>query len=373
MKRFLPIAVAAAVGGAAVSQTYIHLPASLSPATNELPEYNLRPFMQPNSRVQMFFDATEVGSSSFTATELSLRWDGPVPQVGASGPFTIQRLRIRIGGTAVAVPGAGFDANLTAPLAQVLDSSWTYSPDPGIAAVHPWGDPNDSLRFPFTTPAPVTIPPGGFLVVELLVDGNNISNFGFAHALLDGARATGGPVNGSAISFGLGCPAGPGAANATIGTTGQYAPGAAHYVTGQSLGANTLALVVVGTSNTLGSVGALPFAVAGSPCSIYTSFDFLLLAVTDGSGALTANGQAIGLAVPANPAFAAIDLFEQILSYAPGATSFDFAFSDARQVTLGSWSPAGRGTWTVSHGSSTSVPFADRVEAFGLAVRLRLQ
>ena len=79
----------------ACAQNFLYLPASLSPNTVELPSYNLRPFMQTNSRVQMFFSAAETGSSSFTASALSLRYDGPIPQVGAPGPFTVQRLRIQ--------------------------------------------------------------------------------------------------------------------------------------------------------------------------------------------------------------------------------------------------------------------------------------
>src|SRR5712672_2928567 len=155
----------AALAVTASAQNFAYLPASLSPNTNELPAYKVRPFMQANARVQMFFDATEAGSSSFIADHLSLRYDGPIPQVGAPGPFTIQRLQIRIGATAVALPGARFADNLSQPLTTVLDSAWSYLPDPGSAAPQPWGDPGNSLTFPFTAPATVNIPPNGWLVI----------------------------------------------------------------------------------------------------------------------------------------------------------------------------------------------------------------
>src|SRR5687767_1195240 len=120
------------LASAATAQGFLHLPASLSPATSELPNYALAPFAHGNSRVQMFFAASDVGASSFTANGRSLRWGGPLPQVGAPGPFGIQRLTLRIGATSVALPGATFAANLSQPLTTVLDGPWTYSPDPGF-------------------------------------------------------------------------------------------------------------------------------------------------------------------------------------------------------------------------------------------------
>src|SRR5678815_4214616 len=69
------------------AQNYLELPITATPS-GELPGYSIVPLMQPNARVQMFYDATEVGLLPFTADQLSLRFDGPIPQVGATGPFT---------------------------------------------------------------------------------------------------------------------------------------------------------------------------------------------------------------------------------------------------------------------------------------------
>jgi hypothetical protein len=112
------------------AQATLTLPATASPSS-ELSSFSLVPFMQPESRVQMFYDATEVGASAFVATELALRYDGPIPQVGAPGPFTISRLQIRLGTTAVAAPGATFASNLTQPLTTVFDGPVSYLPDNG--------------------------------------------------------------------------------------------------------------------------------------------------------------------------------------------------------------------------------------------------
>ena len=238
---FLPCLCLAAASLSA--QNYAYLPATANP-TGELSSYSLVPFMQPNARMQLFYDANEVASTG-VANQVSLRFDGPIPQVGAPGPFTIQRLQIRVGVTTVATPGATFAANLSQPLTTAFDGPWTYYPDPGTAFPHPWGAPNNSLAFPFTNPVPVSIPAGGLLVIELVMDGNNIAQFGFSHAIVDGVRTTGGPQNGTAANYGTGCSAGSGP-TATIGTTGTLAPGAAFFWNGQNLGANAPVFAFLG-------------------------------------------------------------------------------------------------------------------------------
>ena len=106
---FLPCLCLAAASLSA--QTYAYLPATATP-TGELSSYSLVPFMQPNARLQLFYDAAEVASTGI-ANQLSLRFDGPIPQVGAPGPFTISRLRIRLDTSSVAAPGAEFATNVT--------------------------------------------------------------------------------------------------------------------------------------------------------------------------------------------------------------------------------------------------------------------
>ncbi len=125
-----------------------------------------------------------------------MRFDGPIPQVGAPGPFTITRLQVRIAVTDVAMPGMQFDANFTVPPTTVFDGPVTYLPDSGSATPAPWGGTGDTLSFPFTTPLPIWVAPGQWLLVELVMEGNNISSFGFAHAIVDGVAANGGPTNG---------------------------------------------------------------------------------------------------------------------------------------------------------------------------------
>lgn len=350
------------------SQNYLALPATANPG-GELGNYSLVPFMQPNSRVQLFYDAAEVGTSPLIIDELSLRFDGPLPQVGASGPFTISRLQIRIGVTGVTAPGAGFAANLTQPLQTVFDGPHTYLPDPGFAAPHPWGAPNGTLSFAFSSPATLVVAPGQWLVVELVVEGNNIASFGFAHAMLDGAPTTGGITNGSTTAYGQGCSASGSAPAATIATSGVFAPGGAHTVTGQNLGANAVALAVFGLSDTV-AFAPLPFTLPGTNCTLLASPDFTLPAVTDGSGALT-TAQGLVLSLPAEAALNGIVVFEQLASLVPTANPWGLVLSNANAVTLGSYNPLGRGTYLVAHDTNQNAAHANQLRAFGMALRLR--
>lgn len=350
------------------AQNYLLLPATATPS-NELPNYSLVPLMQPNSRVQMFYDATEVGATAFTALELSLRYDGPVPQVGAPGPFTITRLQIRIGVSTITTPGATFAANLTQPLTSVFDGPWSYYPDPGMSFPHGWGDPNGSLTFPFTTPVPIVVLPGEWLVVDVTMEGNNIAQFGFSHALLDGANTSGGLTNGTAVAYGQGCSASAAAPPASASTSGLYGPGGAHFLAGSNLGANAFVLGAFGLSNTSAFV-PLPFTLPGTACTLLASPDLTIGAIADASGTL-GGAQAIPLSLPADPAFSGIVVYEQLASLVPAANPWGIVLSNAVAVTLGSWFPLGRGTLAISHDTDASATHANAVKSFGYALRLR--
>ncbi len=368
-RRLLPLLFLSATSAA---QNYLYLPASTSPNVVESSSYNLRPFMQTNSRVQLFYSATEVGGSLFTANALSFRYDGPIPQVGAPGPFSVQRLRVHVGTTQIAQPTASFGANLSQALTTVHDAAFSYLPDPGSAFPHPWEVPNTSMRIPFNAPLGVAIPAGGFFVVDVQMEGNNIANFGFSHAILDGFMATGGVANGTTSNFGQGCNAAIGAPAATISTTGTHAPGAAHFVSGQNLGASTIALLVLSGSNTTSQYGLLPFNLPTTNCNLYTETELSFVMFTDASGAIAPNAQMGAISVPADPAFAGVTIYEQFVSLVQSANPFGFVLSDARAITLGSFTAPSLGVYTVSHGADANAATADKVEPFGYALRIQL-
>ncbi|MEO6593408.1 MAG: hypothetical protein ABIP94_01495, partial [Planctomycetota bacterium] len=272
--------------------------------------------------------------------------------------------------TTVPMPAARFASNVTQPLTTVFDGPWTYYPDPGSASPHPWGAPNGSLTIPFSAPAPIAIPLGGWLCVEIVMEGNNIANFGFSHAILDGANTTGGISNGSVASFGQGCSAGPGQPAATATTAGVYAPGDVHFVNGQNLGANAPVVCIFGLSNSVG-FAPLPFTLPGTNCSLLASADVTTALFADTAGSVSGNRPETALALPADPAIAGYVLYEQLASLVAGANAWGIVFSNAAAVTLGSFAPLGRGTYLVSHNTDANATFGNSMKPFGFAIRLR--
>lgn len=369
----LTVAACLCLAGASLSaQTNLLLPATANPA-GELSGFDDLglPFMSQNARVQMFFDATEVGAAGFVADELSLRYDGPIPAVGAPGPFSIARLQLRIGVTSVPMPGATFAANLTQPLTTVYDGPWSFLPDPGSGSPHPWGGPGNTLRFPFASNVAIALPAGSWLAVELVVEGNNIFSFGYAHAILDGTSTTGGITDGSATTLGQGCEAANGQAPAAISTFGTYAPGAAHHVNATGLGANTIAVCVFGVDSLQTGGIPLPLTLPGTNCTVYVDPIFMNPILTDAAGAITGVQPAATLSMPADTAFNGLTVYEQVLSLVPTANPWGFVLTNAAQVDLGSFVAPGRGTYTVSHDTNANALFANDVRTFGYAVRLR--
>ncbi|MBL8754710.1 MAG: hypothetical protein JNK15_15505 [Planctomycetes bacterium] len=350
------------------SQNFLTLPATAGPAT-ELGSYSLLPFMQPNARVQVFYDALEVAAGPVVLDQLELRYDGPIPAVGAPGPFSITRLQIKVGVSTVTTPTADFAANLTTPLVTVFDGPWTYLPDPGSAYPHPWGGPSGALTFPFTTTVPLALAQGEWLVVEIAMEGNNIANFGFSHAIVDGATTSGGFANGSTANYGQGCAAAAAAPDATASVSGLYGPGGVHRLAGANLGANAAALAVFGLSNSTAFV-PLPWTLPGTNCTLLASPDVAVLTFADAAGSV-AGPQAVPLALPADPAFSGLVVYEQFASLVPTANPWGIVLSNGVAVTLGSWTPLGRGTFLAAHDTDATAPHANSLRAFGYAMRLR--
>ncbi len=360
-----------ALAASAQSQNFLHLPASQAPATQELGSFRIVPLGRTSARVQMFYDATETGAQTFTATRLSLRYDGPIPAVGAPGPFTIQRVSIRAGVTTVAIPGPDFAGNLSQALTTVFDAPISYLPDPGTASPELWGGVNDTLRFQFSQPLSINIPAGGSFVIDLKIEGNDLN--GQAHAFLDAARGSGGAVNGMAFSSETGCSATSGGPTASILTSGVHAPGGVHSIHGTGLGANAPVLALIGASDNTAAFGPLPLTLPGTNCQIYTSAEFSLLMLADASGTVRAFGLGSTIAVPAQSHFQGARLFEQLVSVVPGANPWGLVFSDKRSIVLGTLSPPSPGFYSVSHGFDANAPLADEASPYGYAVRLDVQ
>ena len=124
-----------------------------------------------------------------------------------------------------------------------------------------------------------------------------------------------------------------------------------------------------GLSNSV-AFAPLPFLLPGTSCTLYASPDATIATVADAAGAV-AGAAAPVLSLPADPALAGIVLYEQMAALAPAANAWGLALSNGVAVTLGSFTPLGRGTYLVAHESSATAAHATAVRAFGMAMRLR--
>jgi len=367
----LPALLATSLSAVAGAQGYLHLPASLSPEINDLGTYAEVPWTRTAARVQQFFSQAEVGSKSFVATGMDLRFDGPIPNVGASGPFQINRVTIKIGTSTVPVPGPVFDLNMASPPTVVFSQSVTYWPDQGYVTPAPWGGLNGSLTFPFSSPVSVNIPSGGWLVIEIAVSGNNL--LGAAHAMLDAEAGPGGPFDGYAFNTGTGCSA-LGGPPATATTTGIHAPGAVHYIGGSNLGPNSPVVAILGVSQTQAAFGSLPWNLPGTSCFAYNSWDVFVNGVAGANGSIAAEDPAMAIPLLADNSLLGATYHLQLAAVVPGANlPWNLVFSDARTVQLGGINPLSKGMYVVSNGYSDTSPYADFAQEFGYAVRLHTQ
>jgi hypothetical protein len=205
-----------------------------------------------------------------------------------------------------------------------------------------------------------------------VIEGNNLPNFGFAHAILDGATTSGGVQNGTSVPFGQGCPAGTGLPPATMTTIGTYGPGAAHWLNGQNLGANAFVIAAFGVDNTMSGGTPLPLTFPGTNCTLYLDPIVLGLAISDNNGAVVGRQPGAALVLPPdNAAFAGLAVYEQLVSLVATANPTGLVFSNAATVTLGSFATLGRGTYAVSNVTDANATIATSVRPFGYAVQLR--
>lgn len=363
-------AAAAVLSGSGLAQSLLPVPTTGGTATGDLNATTPFPFGSSQCRVQFWYGAEELPLSAFTALALSLRYDGPVPPAGNAGPHAIQRVRIRIGTSQTTQPGASFEHHLTQPLTEVFDGAWSYFLDPSSVGPTPFGAPQGTLRWTLAQPTAVVLPAGSWFVVEFVIEGN--LGAGMGHAALDAYRGTGAPVNGTAVSRGIGC-AVPGAlASATIATFGSYAPGAAYALHGTNLGSGAGILTSISLSDQVG-IGALPLQIPGSSCWIHTGFDVLQLRLANANGTLVGTLPGTWIAVPADPAFNSLQLFHQHLAIHPGANPSGIIASNYRAVTLGDAATPNVRLWLAGNDIEANSEAANVVQVAAPALQLEVQ
>jgi hypothetical protein len=362
-----------AIASPASGQAFV-VPASRQPGATDLNSAMPCPLMGTSARLQQFLAAGEIGTASLLLGRVQLRFDGPAP-AGPARTHQIQQLSLRVGvtGRAVTELGADFDANLTQPLMPVLDRvAWQFPTDtvsqPGPEA---FGGPGSSLSFQLPAPVLLSLPAGGALAIELLVDGN--SNQGLDAAFLDFQDDNGTTVlPGVAITNGNGCPARAGAPLARLTTQGLYAPGTAIAFSGDDYPPNGPVVTFL-TAHLL----AQRLAIPGSTPTCWFYLDLttggpFLLSIASATGAIAPGQPGTLLPVPRHPSFCGALLYAQNVAPTAGTPGnpLGIVTSNYRAISIGCTAAPAMQSWFAANPGSASAGIASFTSAGSLAMRL---
>ncbi|MEO0479422.1 MAG: hypothetical protein AAF196_08075 [Planctomycetota bacterium] len=350
-------------------------PMSFNADLAELPSLTAFPATTNNTRTQIFYGASELGSPLFTATEIAFRYDGPLPPTSPGVDFPITQLTVRVGTTAVGSPRGSFGGNLTSPLTTIFDGATTIRIDESNAAPEPW---SPSWTFPINPPLNVDLTGGGFFVVEFMIRGNSAAGAG--HGSLDQARQPEGAFGGTAVVEGTGCSAGAGQPIAAIqpfgtrpfsGAYDVYAPGGAYSLNATGLGPNAPAALLIGFSDTFDPLfGNLPFQFTPQ-CALLQSIDAFLPAIANPMGTITAQTPGSFFSIPPRPALQGTTLFHQFLSFVPTVNPpFGLVATNRARITLGGLTQPPFPLWTVAHRADPDAAFATDIGPHALAMRI---
>ncbi|MCA8965908.1 MAG: hypothetical protein KDC48_13570 [Planctomycetes bacterium] len=186
-----------------------------------------------------------------------------------------------------------------------------------------------ALRSPATVPASRTIP----MLTYVLSLGKSFLFGGFQTTQLGDTWEYQTNDLPLATSYGAGCAGGGGVV--TLAADNQPWLGETYTATASNLAAGGLAFVVVGFSNSAWTGGALPVPLmmlnpgAGIGCDLLASPDAVTLQFPVGGQVVTS------MNLPNNPAFAGIDLFQQVLQLELVGANAAISASNGVAVTLG--------------------------------------
>jgi len=366
--RVLAVVLLAACPASLAAQP-VTLPGSLTPVTNELPQASYVPLMVRDSRLQVLYDANELGSrTQLVVAAVAMRFDGPTG--GTVRSHTIERLTLRLGASSVdpAQAGSVFAANLSQALSTPLrDVRFQFTTDGNaLPGPEPFGA-GGQLRFPLAQPVAITIPPGGSFVFELACSGNDT---GGAPAHLDCAiDPANGQQPGIAFSNGRGCPLGATLPGPVLESTGVYEPGGSIGIVGRDFAPHTSVGIVI-TAHLFASPVAFPSTTPICWSYVDPGTTLLTLGATSSGAGTVSGGEP--LPVPKRPPPAGAVLYVQsVTPVAPfTGNTFGLASSNYRTVQIGGPKTATVGAWMAASTSSASAAVAGAAFYGGLALQL---
>lgn len=373
MSSLPPAPLALLLACAPLSAQAFVLPASQQPSKADLPGANPMPLMHAATRVQQFYEVSEIGSARFTARRLAFRFDGPTG--GRAARHSVAKLTLRLGVTSqsVAQLGSDFARNLTQPLVTAWSARRFDFVSDGIktARAQPFGGPGSALLLPLPRPVLVHLPAGGCFALELVTVGN--SNKGIDVAALDFFIDPGNLVRqGAARPNGRGCPAGPAQPRATMLTDGRYEPGGAFTIYGSGY-APRVPVVTLLTVKLFHEPLALPGTTP--VCWIYVDPATgipLVTGTTNGGGSLQAFGGENTIPIPKGPKTCGAVLYVQNVT--PGkpwsGNSIGINSSNYRTIVVGCPKRPQARAWHAAHRSRADARIASDALYGGFALRI---
>lgn len=350
--------------GPAMAQS---LPVTRSTARKDLVGAGSDVLMKSDVRMQQFYAVREIGRSTVSVRAVSLRFDGP--SAGAAlAQHTIGSLEISIGSTGRAIDEltADFEFNLTRPLHPIVQrQQFVYHTDARATGVDAWGGHARELYFKLATPVVIQVPAGGCLVFEMRIADNSNGMAGDS-ALLDYHADTRAVTKGVAITEGTGCWHG---VPMTVDTIGDYEPGAAFFISGSGMPANSPIAMLV-TERLVDQ----PFVFPGSlNCWVYADVatGFLLPMTSDFNGNILPESESSGVPLPRSPRMRGSLLYVQAVAPMPVGSPYGTALtSDYRTIKIGDTPSPRVRAWNVSSDAGSDAPIANRSRAGALALRI---
>lgn len=341
------------------------VPVTMSPELRDLSSGTPGPLMFASSRVQQFYEASELGSRKLVISSLALRYDAAQAGVLAR-KHTIARLRIAVGVTDLGIDEttAVFDDNLTHPLRTVVDAAgFEFETDSSASSTTDgWGAHDGSLRFTVSPAVPIEVPSGGSFVLELRVEGN--SNTMLDPAMLDMHFELPDPLVQSVEDRG-----GYGCGHSTCDVVGQYELGTAFHVSGDGFAPNVPIATLVTFEFLVPPVKI--GAIGSSNCRLYldpATGPILDIRFTDATGALAPFEPGSGVPLPRDPGLCGDLLYVQNIAPLPGGGGLQA--SDYRTIAVGCpGTPTVRARQVVHH-ADANADVATATIAGGLALKI---
>ena len=324
------------------------------------------------SRLQQLFEFDTTAPTTVQFETIEFRFDGPSASSAVLASIDEMSLYVGVTTRSVDQATAVFADNLDAPLSLFVQKSNQFLVGDLAAQsdAELWGGLFGELRFTADSVQSLTIPPGGSLVLELVVESGNLPVPAQFLDFDDDGLGTDPIRAGIEVREGSGC-IGPQGAPVTLDVFGDFAPGGSLRTGGLGYAAETPVFVFLGPNLVLPRM-TLP----GTP-NCWTDLDFttsglLETAITGPDGSFDPMERP-PLPIPRIPALSGQLLYLQAASPVPVSpqNSLGVVTSNYRTITVGNPGPSRTRGYFVQNRSDRNAIAGESARPGSLAVRLR--